>query len=137
MAIQPMTHAALANAFTPSISPARQIAGPGPNSAVTSDDKHAVTAIRDPKEIADGDVKSSTSSPGRTELEDAITKVQKAVEPVARALQFSIDDATGKAIVKVVDSNTDEVIRQIPSEELLSIARALDKLQGLLVKQEV
>jgi flagellar protein FlaG len=39
-------------------------------------------------------------------------------------------------VVKVVDTETDQVIRQIPSEEMLAIARNIDRLQGLLVKQE-
>lgn len=70
------------------------------------------------------------------ELERALQEVRKVVEPVARNLQFSIDSDTGRTLVKVVDSTTKEVIRQIPSEEILSIAKALDKLQGLLIKQE-
>lgn len=55
---------------------------------------------------------------------------------MARDLLFSIDNDTGKTVVKVVDSVTDKVIRQIPSEELIAIAKALDKFQGLLLKQE-
>ena len=38
-------------------------------------------------------------------------------------------------MVKVVDQSTKEVIRQIPSEEMLAIAKALDSLKGLLVRQ--
>jgi len=49
---------------------------------------------------------------------------------------FPFDDDTGRTVVKVVDASTDEVIRQIPSEEVLAIAKALDKLQGVLIKQE-
>jgi flagellar protein FlaG len=52
------------------------------------------------------------------------------------SLQFSIDDDTGKTIVRVSDAETGEMIRQIPSKELLEIARSLDKLQGLLLKQK-
>lgn len=66
----------------------------------------------------------------------AMEEVRKAITPVAQDLLFSIDEDTGKTIVKVVDASTDEVIRQIPSEEIISIAKALDKLQGLLLKQE-
>lgn len=62
--------------------------------------------------------------------------VRNAIAPVAQDLLFSIDEDTGKTIVKVVDASTDEVIRQIPSEEIISIAKALDKLQGLLVEQK-
>ena len=39
-------------------------------------------------------------------------------------------------MIKIVDASTDEVIKQIPSEEILAISKALGKLQGLLVKQE-
>lgn len=72
----------------------------------------------------------------RQELDEALAEVRKVVEPVARNLQFSVDEDTGRTVVKVVDSATKEVIRQIPSEEILSIAKALDKLKGLLIKQE-
>ena len=42
----------------------------------------------------------------------------------------------GVAVVKVIDKDSNKVIRQIPSEEVLQISKALDKLQGLLVKQQ-
>lgn len=70
-------------------------------------------------------------------LEKALEDVRNALRPVANELMFSIDDDTGRTLVKIVDRETDEVIKQIPSEELLRISKALDKLQGLLVKQEV
>lgn len=72
----------------------------------------------------------------REELDRALDEVRKAVEPVARNLLFSVDDESGRTIIKVVDSATKEIIRQIPSEEILSIAKALDRLKGLLIKQE-
>ncbi len=72
----------------------------------------------------------------RDELDHALEAVRKVVEPVARNLQFTVDEDTGRTVVKVIDSSTQEVIRQIPSKEILSIAKALDKLQGLLIKQE-
>jgi flagellar protein FlaG len=69
-------------------------------------------------------------------------QLQKAVEAVARQIEskapnsvaFSVDSSNGKAIVKITDAKTGEMIRQIPSEEMVAIARSLDKLQGLLVK---
>lgn len=70
------------------------------------------------------------------QVQQALEDVRKAITPVAQDLLFSIDEDTGKTVVKVVDASTDEVIRQIPSEEIISIAKALDKLQGLLVQQK-
>ena len=70
-------------------------------------------------------------------LQSALSDVQSALSVVTNDLRFTIDDDTGRTVVKIVDKETDEVIKQIPSEEMLRIAKALDKLQGLLIKQEV
>jgi len=77
-----------------------------------------------------------TQEPDRETLLQAVDEVRKAITPVAQDLLFSIDNDTGRTVVKVVDSSTDEVIRQIPSEEVLAISKALDKLQGVLIKQD-
>lgn len=74
-------------------------------------------------------------SPGQ--VEKAVEDVQRFVETMTNNLQFSIDDDSGRTVVKVVDRQTEEVLRQIPSEEMLDIARALGKLKGLLVEQKV
>lgn len=78
-----------------------------------------------------------TRSPPSTEdLQQALEDVQSAINVVTSDLKFSIDEDTGRTLIKIVDRETDEVIKQIPSEELMRISKALDKLQGLLVKQE-
>jgi flagellar protein FlaG len=58
------------------------------------------------------------------------------LEQVAQSVQFSVDEETGRTVVKIVDPATREVLRQIPAEELLAVARALGRMQGLLVEQE-
>jgi flagellar protein FlaG len=70
-------------------------------------------------------------------LQAAVEKMQKFVSMAASDIQFSIDEDSGVTVVKVVDRETKDVIRQIPSEEMLDLAQALDKLQGLLIKQKV
>ncbi len=81
--------------------------------------------------------RSETRAPGSPEdLQKALEEVQSAINVVANDLRFSFDEDTGRTLVKIVDRETDEVIKQIPSEELVQISKALDKLQGLLVKQE-
>ena len=79
---------------------------------------------------------NEAGAPDRETLLQAVDEVKKAIAPVAQNLLFSIDDDTGRTIVKIVDSQTDEVIRQMPSEEVLAISKAIDKLQGLLIKQQ-
>ena len=78
----------------------------------------------------------AASQPSREQIDRAMGEVKKALAPVARNLQFSLDTETGRTVVKVVDSSTNEVIRQIPSEELLNLAKTLDKFTGLLLKQK-
>ena len=53
-----------------------------------------------------------------------------------RSLQFSIDETNGRTVIKVVDKNTQEVIRQIPEEQVLELAARLDKHAGVLLKDE-
>lgn len=58
------------------------------------------------------------------------------VQTLSNALDFSVDKETGQTVVKVVDKATGDVIKQIPSEEMLAIAKAIDKVKGLLIQQK-
>ena len=74
--------------------------------------------------------------PSAGELQKALEEVEKAVAPMAQSLQFSLDKDSGRTVLKVMDTDTNEVIRQIPTEEVLAISKAVDKLKGLLIKQQ-
>lgn len=69
-------------------------------------------------------------------LKQATEKLNQAMRMMASNLQFTVDEETGIDVVKVVDADTKEVIRQFPSEEVLAIAKAFDKLQGLLLREK-
>lgn len=75
--------------------------------------------------------------PSDEELEDAVEKVGKAVSAWRSELEFSVDKESGTPVVKVIDRQTEQVIRQIPSEEMLRIAKSLDKILGVFVEQKV
>jgi flagellar protein FlaG len=70
------------------------------------------------------------------QLQKALEALKQAVPSKSSALTFSLDDSSGEAIARVVDGETGELIRQIPSKELLEIAHAIDKMQGMLLKQK-
>ena len=72
----------------------------------------------------------------RDEVQGAAQRISDFVAPLNDSIQFSVDDKSGEMVIKVIDRETDEVLRQIPSEEALNIANALDKLQGLLIKSQ-
>lgn len=72
------------------------------------------------------------------ELQDALASARQAVQQSSSSnLEFSVDEQLGRTIVRLVDANTQELIRQIPSEEFLRSARSIDMLRGLLLRQEV
>ena len=81
---------------------------------------------------------STTPVATQAEVQKALDAVRKAVSDVAPdALQFSVDSSSGRMVVQVMDTQTNQVLQQIPSENMLAIAQSLDKMQGLLFKQKV
>lgn len=78
----------------------------------------------------------TVEQPSFQQLEQAARRIEKFVQPISSDLQFSVDEASGSQVVRVIDRATQQVIRQMPSEEMLAIASALDRLQGLLVRQQ-
>jgi len=82
------------------------------------------------------DSKDASRQPTEEDVNNALQKINDAVQLVSQKLEFSIDKDTDVLVVKVIDKETREVIRQMPSEELLNVAKALDTLQGLLIKDK-
>lgn len=74
--------------------------------------------------------------PTQKELQQAVDQLQRKAQSFSPNLRFSVDRDTGRTVVKVTDANTQEVIRQIPAEEVLQLAKELDRMQGLLFDRE-
>lgn len=112
----------------------------GVTTAFTSQpDASAIT--RTPVQSSTGSEQVPVQQAGQTppkpeQLKEAVKTMNDFVGGINSSLQFSVDDKSGQTIVKVMDVDTKEVIKQIPSEEMLSIAKAVDKLKGLLVQQK-
>jgi len=66
----------------------------------------------------------------------AATQIQNFVQEMGRNLSFTVDETTGYNVVRVINPETNEVIRQLPSEELLKIARSMEQLNNVLVNQK-
>jgi len=70
---------------------------------------------------------------GHAEVTKAAASVEKFIKAQSNTqLQFSVDKDTSLNVVKVVDTVTNEVLTQIPSKEVLAMAQAIDKLEGLM-----
>ncbi|HEB94124.1 MAG TPA: flagellar protein FlaG [Gammaproteobacteria bacterium] len=71
------------------------------------------------------DPRAGNAATRSREVHETVQNLNDFIQRQDRALQFEIDDITGDTVIKVMDSATDEVIRQIPSEELLALARRM------------
>lgn len=77
--------------------------------------------------LADAPVKAEAeNAPAKDDLVAAVEKIDKYVNASQRNLSFSIDEDSGKVVVKVIATATGEVIRQLPSAEALHLAEKLD-----------
>jgi flagellar protein FlaG len=87
------------------------------------------------------DTKGIASKPLSTEqVKSAVLAINQAMSQSNQNLEFSIDSSTKMLVVKIVDTGTGQIIRQVPANEVLGIARSIDQFlkfqQGLLLKQK-
>lgn len=60
-------------------------------------------------------------------LREAVTKLNEYVQSVQRDLQFDLDDTSGKTVIRVLERSTGDVVRQIPDDIALKLARNLQQ----------
>ena len=71
----------------------------------------------------------------RATLGEAVDRLREHAQSVQRNLEFSVDEASGETVVKVVSADTGELIRQIPSEVALKLAESLKESNNLLFSE--
>jgi flagellar protein FlaG len=109
-------------------------AASSPPILTTQSGTEQTTAFPD-QESADAAVKAKQDSGKSVDAKttaDTIEKINDYLQTQGHNLKFKVDKDTGRMIVQIVDSATDEVIRQIPHQELLDIAKRLGDVEGLL-----
>ncbi|MDX2218603.1 MAG: flagellar protein FlaG [Burkholderiales bacterium] len=75
----------------------------------------------------------AASKPAPT-LDQAISRANAAARDAGKAITFVMDSELNKVVVRVIDGNTNEVIRQMPSEEMVEISKSIRDMQGLLLR---
>jgi len=80
----------------------------------------------------------------KEKVKNEIEELQQFNQSIDRSLQFQVDEELGVTIVRVIDKETDELIRQFPPEELLNLSRRLKELNeqdagnsGVLLQEKV
>ena len=65
-------------------------------------------------------------------LESMVSGLNDLVHELHRELQFSLDDESGEVVIKVIDRETDTVVRQLPPEEVLKLRKRLQEAAGVI-----
>jgi len=75
-------------------------------------------------------------TPGHAELGNVVADLNKVAQANAQGVRFSVDEDSGRTVVKVVDTQTDAVLRQIPSVEALKLWRSIEQMQGVMLRDK-
>ena len=80
---------------------------------------------------------NSLGEPAPTRERATLAEINQTLKMASIGLQFEFAKESGEMIAKVADVESGDVIRQIPSEEVVRILKSLSKLQGLLINQTI
>ncbi len=115
--------------------------------SVPSVEKNPVPTVKETKDLTKSTKKEeqklqsppeeeTDSAVSQNEIDAAIVALEDLNRHFETHLNFSKDESTGDTVVKIINSETDEVVRQIPSEEILRIASKMQDVIGVLFDKE-
>jgi flagellar protein FlaG len=108
-----------------------------------SDLSQAEAASADAKKIGNQTPEQKSEKSGnqskltREDVEEMVEALEDFANTVQTRLNFTIDDGTEDVVVKIMDKETDEVIKQFPAEEILKLREKMQDLSGLLFSTNV
>ena len=95
------------------------------------------STINEPNRDESAQPKQQNVAAKSEELQSAVSKLNDYVQNIQRTLSFSVEERTGKTVVQVYDSETEELIRQIPAEETIKLAAKIEAYTAnLLIKEQ-
>ena len=82
------------------------------------------------------DVTQQSADMQGEEVREIVEELNELAQTIERELQFRVDEGSGRTVIRVIDSKTEEVIREIPPDEILTLRERLSEVQGVLFKTE-
>jgi flagellar protein FlaG len=105
-----------------------------------SDGEAARTGARapgTPRPVGNAPAQAAPGAAGDRDAHRAIAEANRQLAQKASELTFEFDDSAARVVVRLIDKQTGQVLRQIPSKEALQIARALqDESTGALLRTD-
>jgi flagellar protein FlaG len=118
--------------------------GNPPQSGQLISDKTAVTNVRSAPPANNISAPTATAADNSenkkfdsTEVNKAIAHINDALQARSQDLRFSVDTDSKRVVVKIIDQQTNQVLRQIPTEEALEISKSLDKLKDYSLRTKL
>lgn len=71
---------------------------------------------------------SEQSTVSRGKIDRVVNELKEFVQTMQRDLNFHIDDVTGQVVIQVVETSTNQVVRQIPEAEVFAMAQHLEEM---------
>jgi|GEM_PF-1164019 len=108
---------------------------PAEGTAAVANDKAAKDAgavAPKPQESGDGKL---AGVPERSRIQSKIDDINRQLQLRAVSVQFQLDPGYKDVILKVVDQQDGKVVLQIPSEEVVRIAKVMDQMKGVLLEK--
>ena len=115
--------------------------------SVSKEERGLVVDVRNDVSVSGNDVPAESrvvQEVSESSLNTAVDELAHYAQSISRDLEFTIDKDLDKTIITVYDTDSEEVIRQIPSEEVLKLAKQLDailseanqQVSGILVEEK-
>jgi len=82
-------------------------------------------------------VEDSSVLVSEEDVREKVADLNQYMQNLNRSLQFSVDEGSGQTVIQVIDSETEELVRQIPSQELIDVKNTLEEFRGLIFKDSV
>tara|TARA_B110000003_G_scaffold232190_1_gene235005 strand:+ start:2305 stop:2697 length:393 start_codon:yes stop_codon:yes gene_type:complete len=73
-----------------------------------------------------------TLNANHADFKKAVVEINRALEKIPTTLAFQVDASSNRFVVNVADMSTGELLRQIPGDAVLRIARQLESLKGII-----
>jgi len=106
-------------------------------SAVATQQLKAAQQPQQPKNANQAALQQQVAPAGNVEkLQVAVEKLNDLMRSGDRSLSFSVDSSTDRVVVKVMDTKTEQVIRQIPNEQALKFAEYIEGMVGIIFEDQ-
>jgi flagellar protein FlaG len=81
-------------------------------------------------------LKEESKNDSAEALQEKVAQLNDHMQNLSRQLHFQVDENSGDTFVQVIDSETDKVVRQIPSQDVIDVRNAIEKYKGILLKEK-